>query len=147
VVFTSERNGRPQLFIKGVLGDSSPRLLVKSNSMQDQVDFSPDGKWIVFVSTHSGNADIYKLPFVTSDTLDIAEAVNLTHDKGGDFRPRFSNDGKNIAFSSDRAHATVPLKPRLVFAMQRTGDIYVMNSDGGEVKRLTTSKSWEGSPS
>ena len=146
VVFTSERNGRPQLFIKDVLADSSPRLLVKSNSMQDQVDFSPDGESMVFVSTHSGNSDIYKLPFKPYDTLDINNAINLSNDQGGDFRPKFSNDGKSIAFSSDRAHPTVPLKPRLVFALQRTGDIYVMNADGSETKRLTSSENWEGSP-
>ena len=146
VVFTSERHGRPQLFVKNVQGDSIPRLLVKSNSMQDQVDFSPDGESMVFVSTHNGNADIYKLPFKPSDTLDINDAINLTNDQGGDFRPKFSNDGKSIAFSSDRAHPTVPLKPRLVFALQRTGDIYVMNADGSDTKRLTSSENWEGSP-
>lgn len=146
VVFTSERNGPPQLYIKGAHIDSVPRLLVHSKSMQDQVDFSPDGKWMVFVSTHGGNADIYKLPFSPTDTLRIEDAVNLTNDKGGDFRPKFSHDGKNIAFSSDRSHPTVPLLPRLVFAMQRTGDIYVMNADGGETQRLTESKNWEGSP-
>ena len=76
VVFTSERNGLPHLFIRHVAGDTLPRLLVKSNSMQDQVDFSPDNQSIVFVSTHEGNADIYKLPFRPSDTLDISEAEN-----------------------------------------------------------------------
>lgn len=146
VVFTSERNGRPQLFVKNVVGDSIPRLLVQSNSMQDQVDISPDGKWMVFVSTHGGNADIYKLPFKPSDTLSITDAVNLTNDAGGDFRPAFSNDGNRIAFSSDRAHPTTPLLPRLVFALQRTGDIYVMNSDGSQTTRLTNSENWEGSP-
>ncbi len=146
VVFTSERNGHPQLFIKDVIADSTPRLLVKSKSMQDQVDFSPDGESIVFVSTHSGNSDIYKLPFIPSDTLDVEDAINLTNDQGGDFRPKFSHDGKKIAFSSDRAHPTTPLKPRLVFALQRTGDVYVMDADGGETKRLTSSDNWEGSP-
>ena len=146
VVFTSERMGRPQLYVKSVLGDSIPRLLIQSNSMQDQVDFSPDGEKIVFVSTHGGNADIYKLPFKPSDTLDIEEAINLTNNEGGDFRPKFSNDGNSIAFSSDRAHPTVPLKPRLVFALQRTGDIYVMKADGSQTKRITSSDYWEGSP-
>ncbi len=145
VVFTSERNGRPQLFVKSLAQESNPRLLVTSNSMQDQVDFSPDGAWMVFVSTHQGNSDIYKLPFSPLDTLDISEAVNLTNDPGGDFRPKFSNDGQYIAFSSDRAHETKPL-PRLVFTMQRTGDIYVMNADGSKTKRLTNSENWEGSP-
>ncbi len=145
IVFTSERNGRPQLFIKSIQGELEPRLLVSSNSMQDQIDFSPDGKWIVFVSTHEGNADIYKLPFNPLETLDISEAVNLTNDPGGDFRPSFSNNGKYLAFSSDRAHETEP-HPRFVFAMRRTGDIYVMDLDNLETTRLTESNDWEGSP-
>lgn len=145
VVFTSERNGRPQLFIKNTDDNSNPRLLVSSNSMQDQVDFSPDGQWIVFVSSHQGNADIYRLPFKPLETLNISDAVNLTNDPSGDFRPSFSNNGQYIAFSSDRAHEIMP-HPRFVFAMRRTGDIYVLNVNTLETKRLTKSSDWEGSP-
>ncbi len=145
VVFTSERNGLPHLFIKNIEGDTLPRLLVSSNSMQDQVDFSPDGQWIAFMSTHDGNAEIYKLPFNPKETLDISLAQNLTNNDGGDFRPKFSNDGTTIAFSSDRDHETKP-HSFFVFAMQRTGDIYSMSVEGGNVKRLTNSDGWDGSP-
>ena len=145
VVFTSERLGKPQLFVKHTVGDTLPRLLVKSNSMQDQVDFSPDGHWIAFVSSHEGNAEIYKLPFKPLDTLLVKDAQNLTNHAGGDFRPRFSHDGNSIAFSSDRSHE---IKPHefFVFAMQRTGDIYTMSSNGDSLKRLTNSDAWDGSP-
>jgi len=145
VIFTSERAGKPQLYIKNIQADDKSRLLVKSNSMQDQVDFSPDGKWIVFVSTHNGNSDIYKLPFRPLETLDVKDAQNLTNHPSGDFRPSFSNDGALIAFSSDRDH---PIKPHkwFPFALQRTGDIYSMTSEGNEVTRLTDSDGWEGSP-
>ncbi len=145
IVFTSERNGLPHLFIKNIEGDTLPRLLVSSNSMQDQVDFSPDGRWIVFVSTHEDNAEIYKLPFSPVDTLDISQAINITNNAGGDFRPKFSNDGKTIAFSSDRDHA---IKPHsfFVFAMQRIGDIYSISLEGGIATRLTDSEGWDGSP-
>ncbi|WP_431136811.1 TolB family protein [Psychroserpens mesophilus] len=145
IVFTSERLGKPHLFVKHIDGDTLPRLLIKSKSMQDQVDFSPDGKWIALVSSHEGNAEIYKLPFKPSETLDISEAINLTKNDAGDFRPRFSNDGNHIAFSSDRSHDIKPHK-FLVFAMQRTGDIFTMSSDGTNVKRLTNSEGWDGSP-
>ncbi|MCK8481608.1 hypothetical protein [Psychroserpens algicola] len=145
VVFTSERLGKPHLFIKHIEGDTLPRLLVKSNSMQDQIDFSPDGNWIAFVSSHEGNAEIYKLPFKPLDTLSVDNAINLTHNSAGDFRPRFSHDGQSIAFSSDRSHDIKPHK-FLVFAMQRTGEIYTMSSNGQNVKRLTNSEGWDGSP-
>ena len=59
--------------------------------------------------------------------------MNLTHHKGGDFNPAFSPDGKQIAFSSDRDG-------------YRESEIYVMQADGSNVRRLTHSPGWDGSP-
>jgi hypothetical protein len=40
--------------------------LIDSERMEDQAAFSPDGKFIYFVSSYSGNADIYRLPFFST---------------------------------------------------------------------------------
>lgn len=146
IVFTSERYGNPKLFIQSLEEKSEARLLIHhESSMQDQAVISPEGNWIVFTSTHEGQSDIYRLPFQPTDTLTVDQAINLTHDKGGDFRPSFSPDGSQIVFSSDRNH---PIKahPYFVFAMTRTGDIYSMTIDGENLKRLTTNENWDGSP-
>jgi Tol biopolymer transport system component len=145
VVFTSERSGIPQLYVKAIDGDSDPRLLVVSDSFQDQAAFSPDGRQLAFVASHEGNAEIYLMPFIPDTTQDISAARNLTNHPGGDFRPSFSPDGTKIAFSSDRGHPIVP-HPRFSFARQRTGDIYVTDTEGERLERLTDSESWDGSP-
>lgn len=145
LVFTSEREGMPRLYIQSADRAGRPRLLVNSSSMQDQLAFSPDGKWCVFVSTHEGNADIYKLPFLPDSLMDIRQAINLTNHPGGDFRPAWSPDGSTLVFSSDRDHE---VKPHAVFpfAMYRTGNLYSMDTSGSALERLTRTETWDGSP-
>src|SRR6185503_3583424 len=145
VVFTSERRGNPDLYALDVERGGEPRLLLDSAAMEDQVAFSPDGRSIAFVGTASGNADIYVLPFAPETTQTLAAAVDVTNHPGGDFRPDFSPDGARIAFSTDR-DTPVAGHPIFAFTRQREGDVYVMDRDGGNVQRLTTTPDWDGSP-
>ncbi|HET8864050.1 MAG TPA: hypothetical protein VFM80_00040, partial [Gracilimonas sp.] len=145
VVFTSERSGIPQLYLKAIDGTQPAAQLIKSNSFQDQAAFSPDGSQLAFVASHEGNSEIYLIPFLPNSIQDISAALNLTNHPGGDFRPAFSPDGKQLAFSSDRGHEIVP-HPLFPFARQRTGDVYSVDINGENLKRLTDSKYWDGSP-
>ena len=73
--------------------------LITDPAYDDQAAFSPDGKQLVFVSTRGGRtARLW--------TMDLAtrRVEALTSEKGGDFRPSWSSDGKWIAFSSSRDH-------------------------------------------
>jgi Tol biopolymer transport system component len=145
IVFTSERDGNPSLYVLDLEAEDPPRLLVRSHAMQDQAALSPDGRRLAFVSTHGGDADIYLLPFVPDSTQDVSDAVNLTDHPGGDFRPAFSPDGMRIAFSSDRDGA-FSRDPTFPFVVRHEGDIYVVNVDGSGLQRVTDSPGWDGSP-
>jgi TolB protein len=142
VVFCSERVGNADLYVIDLKNGGSPRLLIDSEAMEDQASISPDNKTIAFVSTRDGNAEIFAIPFRPSQTQTMEAAVNLTRDPGGDFRPTFSPDGKKIAFSTDRD--TPPTGDPA--GRDREGEIYVMDSDGKNVHRLTHSPNWDGSP-
>ena len=146
VVFTSERNGSPDLWAVDLTApEPTPRLLIASEAMEDQAALSADGSTLLFVSTHEGNADVYSLPFRPDVVQSLEEAQNLTQHPGGDFRPAFSPDGSRIAFSSDR---DTPPVGHVVFefARQREGELYMMDAVGGEATRLTTMENWDGSP-
>ncbi|HEX7236271.1 MAG TPA: hypothetical protein VF405_04860 [Gammaproteobacteria bacterium] len=145
VVFTSERRGNPDLYALEIERGGEPRLLIDSPAMEDQAAFSPDGRSIAFVGTASGNAEIYVLPFMPETTQPLAAATNVTNDPGGDFRPDFSPDGARIAFSTDR-DTPVAGHPIFGFTRQREGDVYVMDRDGGHLRRLTATPDWDGSP-
>ena len=145
LVFTSERRGNPDLYAIDLEAQTEPRLLIDSPAMEDQAAISPDGATLVFVGTASGDTEIYSLPFDPSRTQSFDAAVNLTASTGGDFRPAFSPDGAQIAFSSDRDTPAYG-HPYFPFTRQREGEIYVMNADGSGQRRLTESRSWDGSP-
>jgi Tol biopolymer transport system component len=77
---------------------------------------SPDGKTFVYVSSASGNEDIYL------QRVDGKNAINLTKDcLQDDTQPVFSPDGSLIAFRSER----------------ESGGIFVMGATGESVRRLT----------
>ena len=76
---------------------------------------SPDGKYLVYSSGASGNWDIHL------QRIEDREQSNLTQGSGADnTRAAFSPDGKSIAFRSERGG----------------GGIFIMNRDGGEVRRV-----------
>lgn len=79
------------------------------------VDVSPDGSWIVFDLL----GDLYRVGMAGG------EAVALTSGIAWDFQPRFSPDGRRIAFVSDRGGAE---------------NIWIMDPDGGNPEQVTDEK-------
>ena len=73
----------------------NPRLLTSSDTGEYSPAFSPDGKWISYLSTKDGTAQLY----VMSSTG--GEAKKVTNISTGVSDPLWSPDGKWIAFSSD----------------------------------------------
>ncbi|MDX1442624.1 MAG: amidohydrolase family protein [Gammaproteobacteria bacterium] len=76
------------------------------------VDVSPDGKMLAFDLL----GDIYVMP------IDGGEPTQVTSGMAWDMQPRFSPDGKRIAFTSDRAGGN---------------NIWVMDSDGSDAYQVT----------
>ena len=74
---------------------SSPRQLTSGEKGESSPAFSPDGKWISYVSTKDGGPQLYLLPAVGG------EAKKLTNISTGVGDPLWSPDAKWIAFASD----------------------------------------------
>ena len=71
------------------------RQFTYSEKDESSAVFAADGKWIAFISSRDGDANLYIMPTTGG------EARQLTHVSTGVSDPLWSPDGKWIAFSSD----------------------------------------------
>nr|MBC7244787.1 PD40 domain-containing protein [Chloroflexota bacterium] len=151
-------------------GDGSdPRCLTDDPANDMAPTWSPDGKYIAFVSDREGNKEIYVMK------ADGTQQVNLTQHPSEDWTPSWSPDGKHIAFASyrdgnweiyvmeadgsnvqrltrntaaDYAPCWSPDGQKIAFQSNRDGnwEIYVMNRDGSGLQRLTEDEATDSSP-
>jgi dipeptidyl aminopeptidase/acylaminoacyl peptidase len=100
---------------------------------------SPDGSWVAFSVTRSAvGRDGYRSSIWLSSTDGPAAARRLTWGPRSDAHPRFSPDGRTLAFLSDR-RTRVEDEPEREAAKERldTVQVYLLPLDGGEARRLT----------
>jgi len=109
------------LFVMNTAGSNSRRLTEQQGVNQDP-DWSPDGRRLVFDSTRDGgNYEIYTME------LDTGLVRRLTDHPAADARPAFSPDGQHIVFHSNRGDN----------GQSDLYDLYVMDRDGSNLRRLT----------
>jgi len=89
------------------------RLLVSHAATETRPLYSPDGRKLAFVSTRTGNGDIYVLTFATG-TL-----ARITWDDGLDQLDAWSPDGRWLYFTSARGD------------IQGMNDVWRVSSEGG----------------
>ena len=107
--------------------------------------WSPTGDEIAFVGNKDGYRDIYIFDLKTK------KINRITNDPFDDTEPSWSPDGSKIAFASDRGdylmNSDLPDNFNPVDYDFGPKDIYVMNSDGSEIKRITNTPYNENFPS
>jgi tricorn protease len=95
------------------------RLLVSHPANESRPLYSPDGRRLAFISTRTGNGDIYVL------TLDTGDLKRLTFDDSNDQLDAWSADGSWIYFTSSS---------RDISGMN---DIFRVRLDGGTPMQVT----------
>jgi dipeptidyl aminopeptidase/acylaminoacyl peptidase len=116
---------------------AAPKLLeferaVTATLLAD-VQLSPDGEQVAYVTTPASREDLTSVMSIW--LVDDAGGTprRLTTSDGLDAQPRWSPDGKRIAFISDRKERGKP-------------QLYVLDLAGGEAIRLTEQPGGEGAP-
>ncbi|MFC1552886.1 DUF5050 domain-containing protein [Candidatus Latescibacterota bacterium] len=123
IAYYSSRNGKSDIYVMNA--DGSNRVNITNNPYYDfEPSWSPDGSKIAFSSSRDGNTEIYVM------NADGSEQTNITNDPHSDLEPSWSPDGTQIAFRSQRYRWNKSATPR--------PDIYIMNTDGTNQKRITS---------
>ncbi len=110
-----------------------------------ELEFRASGKQRRYAWDYDAAMDIW------TANQDGSQPVNLTNAPGYDAEGAFSPDGKKIVFCSLRgAFPTNQLAPEKRALYEKDpawfGDIYTMNADGSDVRRLTDAPGYDGGP-
>ena len=174
MIFQSERrddNPFFQIYLLDLeLGDVTP--ISPGHGKTTCAWIHPDGKHMMFSSTHddpqakakqkeelefreSGQTRRYSWDYdetyeVYSYNLETKQYKQLSQAKGYDAEGSYSPDGKLVAFASNRNAYSEPMtaEQKKLFEKDKSSmmDIYVMNSDGTDVKQLTEAVGYDGGP-
>jgi eukaryotic-like serine/threonine-protein kinase len=100
----SGANRMGDLWALPLFGDKKPFPIIQSNFRESQAKFSPDGRWIAYVSDESGSAQVYVQNFPTAGRK-LMVSIN------GGFQPRWRRDGKELFyFGTDNKLMAVQVK-------------------------------------
>jgi len=167
IAFTSTRDGNQEIYVINANGTGLTRLTNDSGG-DFQPAWSPNGASIAFVSCRNNNCDVYTM------SPDGTNLRRVTYHPSNDYDPSWSPDGNKLAFSSSRdgrsrvyvtgmqligwtrvtdgpGHDTQPFwgsNGRIVFRASRNnaGELYSVNANGTDLKRLTNNSFFEISP-
>jgi len=137
IVFQSDRHdammGDRDIYIMNADGTEVRRVIHREASDETPV-WSPDGSQILFSSyITEENNELFIM------NVDGTQVTRLTNDPGPDGHEQFSPDGATIIFNSQRDDDGS--------SEIRNYEIYEMNRDGSDVRRLTNFPGWDTYPS
>jgi TolB protein len=148
IVFTSTRDGDPELYLMNIDG-KQPVRLTTSKGYDGGAFFSPDGKRLVYRANHPEGADelakydeLVKEHLVRPTRLELfvmdIDGKNnrqVTSNGKANFAPYFHPDGKRIIYSSNQAD------PK-----GRDFDLFLIADDGTGQEQVTFNDSFDGFP-
>lgn len=121
VAFSSDRAGRPHIFLMGLDG-SNVRRLTFAGKYNASPAWSPDGKMIAFAGDDSGHFDIFVMNVNGTGLKRLTDARKPSGKAANNESPSWSPDGRHIVFTSDRTGSL---------------QLYIVSPDGTNERRIT----------
>lgn len=121
VAFSSDRSGRPMIFVMDSGGGNVKRL-THVGQFNASPSWSPDGKKIAFAGYEADHFDIFVMNADGSDMIRLTKARKPNGKMANNEDPSFSPDGRFVMYTSDRTGKN---------------QIYISTVDGSEERRVT----------
>jgi len=84
-------------------GRSTPRPIARTASSEKEAAFSPDGRWIAYVSDEAGQFEVYVHPFA-------GRGSRVRVSSGGGEEPAWSADGRELFYRRGRQLLAAPVR-------------------------------------
>ena len=148
IVFTSTRDGDPEIYVVGLDG-KRPKRLTKAKGYDGGPFFNADGTKIVYRANHpEGEEELAKYDEIIKQGLvrptrleifvmnpDGSEQTQVTRNGKANFAPFWHPDGKRIIFASNMDDEK-----------GRNFDLYLIGADGNGLERVTFNPTFDGFP-
>jgi eukaryotic-like serine/threonine-protein kinase len=131
------------LWVLPLSGNEKPTPYLSGPKFENQARFSPDGRWVVYVSDESGRPEIYVQPFPA--TRDGGGKWMIS--SAGGLEPLWRKDGKEIDYIGINGDAmAVEIQPGTTFRPGIAKALFTSAFLSGMASIGTRSKPWDVSP-
>lgn len=137
IAFASKAGDRDAIHIKKVEEGGFDKIIKPEMDALYSPAWSPDGKKILFCGIRDGKLDLFTV------AVESGGITRLTNDFFDEADPQWSPDGTKIVFSSDRRDAPYVYTLKDI---RDSYDIFTMNADGTDVRRIVVSPFNDRSP-
>jgi Tol biopolymer transport system component len=107
--------------------------LIQSDLDQDQARFSPDGRWVAYVSNDSGRYEVLVQRFVEPSAGSSQDPQTTPVSNGGGIAPRWGRDGRELYYlTPDRRVMVVDVLVGSKLAVGMPHELFSLRSSHGD---------------
>jgi len=114
---------------------SNPKPLIKGKGYDAEATVSPDGRYIVYTSTRSGDLELWRYDLKTKKNIQLTKTLGYD---GGAF---FSRDSKKIVWRASRPQGKAAVEYRNLLSQglvePKELNIFIADIDGSNAKQVT----------